>query len=71
LVAAYDGQIGQSAYAASKGAIAAMTLPLAREFTHEDIRVMCIVPGVFGTPMMDNVPTAVQDNLESHIPIPP
>ena len=55
----------------SKGAIAAMTLPLAREFTHEDIRVMCIAPGVFGTPMMDNVPTAVQDNLESHIPIPP
>lgn len=55
-IAAFDGMIGQSAYAASKGAVAAMTLPLARELAHFGIRVMTIAPGVFSTPMVNNLP---------------
>ena len=69
-VAAYDGQIGQAAYAASKGAVAAMTLPLAREFAATGIRVMTIAPGIFETPMVRGMPQAVQDSLAASIPFP-
>lgn len=69
-VAAFDGQIGQPAYAASKGAVAAMTLPLAREFARSLIRVMTIAPGIFGTPMVAGLPQAAQDSLAAQIPHP-
>lgn len=69
-VAAFDGQIGQPAYAASKGAIAAMTLPLARELAHHQIRVMCIAPGIFHTPMMSGLPQEAQDSLGAQVPHP-
>ncbi|MDE0060637.1 MAG: SDR family NAD(P)-dependent oxidoreductase [Defluviicoccus sp.] len=64
-VAAYDGQIGQAAYAASKGAIASITLPAAREFARMGVRVMTIAPGILQTPMFDNVPDAVREGLLS------
>ena len=70
-VAAYDGQIGQTAYAASKGAIAAMTLPLARELATEGIRVTAIAPGVFDTPLMRQVSEKYRESLTSQIPFPP
>ena len=63
-IAAYEGQIGQSAYSASKGAIVAMTLPLAREFADSGIRVMTIAPGLIDTPMMASLPAAAQLHLE-------
>ncbi|MCJ8237879.1 3-hydroxyacyl-CoA dehydrogenase [Peteryoungia algae] len=70
-VAAFDGQIGQAAYAASKGGIAAMTLPIAREFARFGIRVMSIAPGVFETPMMAGMPVEVREKLASSVPFPP
>ncbi|MGE8561290.1 MAG: 3-hydroxyacyl-CoA dehydrogenase [Acinetobacter sp.] len=69
-VAAYDGQIGQSAYAASKGAVVAMTLPLARELAREAIRVMTIAPGIMETPMLKAMPQNVQDALGQMVPFP-
>ena len=69
-VAAFDGQIGQAAYSASKGAVAAMTLPLAREFAQHLIRVMTIAPGIFETPMMAGLPQEAQDSLGRQVPHP-
>jgi NAD(P)-dependent dehydrogenase (short-subunit alcohol dehydrogenase family) len=69
-VAAFDGQIGQAAYSASKGGVAAMTLPAAREFAQFGIRVMTIAPGIFSTPMMAGMPQPVQDALAAAIPFP-
>lgn len=70
-VAWQDGQIGQSAYAASKGAIAAMCLPAARELARAGIRVMAIAPGLFDTPMMQGLPQEVSDGIIANIPCPP
>jgi NAD(P)-dependent dehydrogenase (short-subunit alcohol dehydrogenase family) len=69
-VAAYDGQIGQAAYSASKGGVVALTLPAAREFAQFGIRVMTIAPGIFKTPMMAGMPQQVQDSLAAAIPFP-
>jgi NAD(P)-dependent dehydrogenase (short-subunit alcohol dehydrogenase family) len=69
-VAAYDGQIGQAAYAASKGGIAALTLPAARELARHGIRVMTIAPGIFETPMLRGLPDAVQQSLAAAVPFP-
>ncbi|MEO6565635.1 MAG: SDR family NAD(P)-dependent oxidoreductase [Casimicrobiaceae bacterium] len=69
-VAAFDGQIGQAAYAASKGGIVAMTLPIARELARFGIRVMTISPGIFRTPMMDSLPEDVQLALGKMVPFP-
>lgn len=69
-VAAYEGQIGQAAYAASKGGVVSMTLPMARELARFGIRVMTIAPGVFWTPMVDGMPDAVQQALGESIPFP-
>lgn len=70
-VAAFDGQIGQAAYAASKGGVAAMTLPAARELARFGIRVMTIAPGIFKTPMMAGMTQEVQDSLGASVPFPP
>ncbi|KGJ03972.1 SDR family NAD(P)-dependent oxidoreductase (plasmid) [Paracoccus versutus] len=70
-IAAYDGQIGQAAYAASKGGVAALTLPAARELARHGIRVMTIAPGIFATPMMAGLPQEVQDSLGANVPFPP
>lgn len=70
-VAAYDGQIGQAAYAASKGAIVSLTLPAARELAHFGIRVMTIAPGMFETPMMAGMTAQVRDSLSAGVPFPP
>ncbi|MCV2882217.1 3-hydroxyacyl-CoA dehydrogenase [Actibacterium sp. XHP0104] len=70
-VAAFDGQIGQAAYAASKGGVAALTLPAARELASTGIRVVTIAPGIFGTPMMSGMPQEVQDALGASVPFPP
>ncbi|MEW6164095.1 MAG: 3-hydroxyacyl-CoA dehydrogenase [Pseudomonadota bacterium] len=70
-VAAFDGQIGQVAYAASKGGIVAMTLPLARDLSRNGIRVMTIAPGIFETPMMAGMPPEVQEALGKMVPFPP
>ena len=70
-VAAFDGQIGQAAYAASKGAVAAMTLPLARELARDAIRVMTVAPGIMETPMLKGMPQNVQDALGQMVPFPP
>jgi NAD(P)-dependent dehydrogenase (short-subunit alcohol dehydrogenase family) len=70
-VAAFDGQIGQAAYAASKGGIVAMTLPIARELARFGIRVMTIAPGIFHTPMMASLAPDVQDALGKMVPFPP
>ena len=70
-IAAYDGQIGQAAYAASKGGIVGMTLPLARDLARDGIRVMTVAPGLFGTPMMLGLPAEVQDSLGRSVPFPP
>jgi NAD(P)-dependent dehydrogenase (short-subunit alcohol dehydrogenase family) len=70
-VAAFEGQIGQAAYAASKGGVAAMTLPLARELARVGIRVVAIAPGIFETPMMQAAPTAVRDSLQEQTLFPP
>jgi NAD(P)-dependent dehydrogenase (short-subunit alcohol dehydrogenase family) len=69
-VAAVDGQIGQVAYSASKGAILAMTLPIARDLMSEGIRVNTILPGIFKTPLMDNLPQAAQESLAAQVPFP-
>ena len=69
-VAAFDGQIGQAAYAASKGGIVALTLPAARELAQFGIRVMAIAPGLFLTPLLQNLPDEVQTNLAASIPFP-
>ena len=69
-VAAYEGQIGQSAYAASKGGVVALTLPAAREFARSGIRVMTIAPGLIGTPLLLNMPKPVQDGLAAGVPFP-
>jgi NAD(P)-dependent dehydrogenase (short-subunit alcohol dehydrogenase family) len=70
-VAAFDGQIGQAAYAASKGAVVSMTLPLARELASHGIRVMTIAPGIFETPMAAGLPEEVRDSLSRQTPFPP
>lgn len=70
-VAAFDGQIGQVAYSASKGGIAAMTLPMARDLAGLGIRVMTIAPGVFKTPMVAALPQEAQDSLGRQVPFPP
>jgi NAD(P)-dependent dehydrogenase (short-subunit alcohol dehydrogenase family) len=69
-VAAYDGQIGQAAYAASKAAVVGMTLPIARDLAPSGIRCMTIAPGIFGTPMIFGMPQNVQDSLAASIPFP-
>jgi NAD(P)-dependent dehydrogenase (short-subunit alcohol dehydrogenase family) len=69
-VAAFDGQIGQAAYSASKGGVVGMTLPMARELARFGIRVMTIAPGIFWTPMVDGMPAAVQESLGASIPFP-
>ena len=69
-VAAYEGQIGQAAYSASKGGVVGMTLPMARELSRFGIRVMTIAPGIFWTPMVDGMPPQVQESLSASIPFP-
>ncbi len=69
-VAAYEGQIGQAAYSASKGGIVGMTLPMARELARFGIRVMTIAPGIFWTPMVDGMPEHIQESLAASIPFP-
>ncbi|WP_319771918.1 SDR family NAD(P)-dependent oxidoreductase [Breoghania sp.] len=69
-VAAFDGQVGQAAYSASKGGIAAMTLPVARDLSQYGIRVMTIAPGIFETPMLLGLPQDVQDSLGKQVPFP-
>ena len=69
-VAAYDGQIGQAAYSASKGGVVGMTLPIARDLARNGIRNMTIAPGIFGTPMMFGMPQEVQDSLAASVPFP-
>ncbi|MBX3421159.1 MAG: 3-hydroxyacyl-CoA dehydrogenase [Pirellulaceae bacterium] len=70
-VAAYDGQIGQAAYSASKGGVVAMTLPIARELARFGIRVMTIVPGLFDTPLMQSLPEEAKASLGQQVPFPP
>jgi NAD(P)-dependent dehydrogenase (short-subunit alcohol dehydrogenase family) len=70
-VSAYDGQIGQAAYSASKGGVVAMTLPIAREFARMGIRVMTIAPGTFDTPLMSGLPQAARESLAQQVPFPP
>jgi NAD(P)-dependent dehydrogenase (short-subunit alcohol dehydrogenase family) len=70
-VAAYDGQIGQAAYSASKGGVVGMTLPVARDLARSGIRVCTIAPGIFKTPMMAGMPQEVQDSLGAAVPFPP
>jgi len=70
-VAAFDGQIGQAAYAASKAGVVGMTLPIARDLAKLGIRCMTIAPGIFGTPMVFGMPQEVQDSLAASIPFPP
>ena len=69
-VAAYEGQIGQAAYAASKGGVAALTLPAARELAQSGIRVLAIAPGIFATPMLRGLPQETQDSLGAAVPFP-
>lgn len=69
-VAAFDGQIGQAAYSASKGGVVGMTLPLAREFARHGIRVVAIAPGLFKTPMLESLPESVQQSLGASVPFP-
>ncbi|SOC02864.1 SDR family NAD(P)-dependent oxidoreductase [Rhodobacter maris] len=70
-IAAFDGQIGQAAYAASKGGVAALTLPAARELARHGIRVVTVAPGIFQTPMMAGLPEEVQASLGASVPFPP
>ncbi|SHN38146.1 NAD(P)-dependent dehydrogenase, short-chain alcohol dehydrogenase family [Duganella sacchari] len=70
-VAAFDGQIGQAAYAASKAGVAGLTLPMARDLSRNAIRVMTIAPGIFETPMLMGMPQEVQDALGAMVPFPP
>jgi len=69
-VAAYEGQIGQAAYSASKGGIVGMTLPIAREFARIGVRVNAVAPGIFWTPMVDGMPEHIQESLSASIPFP-
>lgn len=69
-VAAYEGQVGQAAYASSKGGVAALTLPAARELAQFGIRVLAIAPGIFGTPMLRALPQEAQDSLGASVPFP-
>ena len=69
-VAAFEGQIGQAAYASSKGGVAALTLPAAREFAQFGVRVLAIAPGIFGTPMLRALPQEAQDSLGASVPFP-
>jgi len=69
-VAAYEGQIGQAAYSASKGGVVGMTLPIARDLARSGIRNMAIAPGIFGTPMLFGMPQEVQDALAASVPFP-
>lgn len=70
-VAAFDGQIGQAAYSASKAGVSGMTLPIAREFARFGVRVVCIAPGLFETPMMAGLPQEAQESLGRMVPFPP
>ena len=70
-VSAFDGQIGQAAYSASKGGIVAMTLPIARELARYGLRVMTIAPGIFDTPLMASLPQAARESLATQVPFPP
>jgi NAD(P)-dependent dehydrogenase (short-subunit alcohol dehydrogenase family) len=70
-VAAFDGQMGQAAYASSKAAVAGLTLPMARDLSRNGIRVMTIAPGIFETPMLMNMPQEVRDSLGKMVPFPP
>ena len=70
-VAAFDGQIGQQAYAASKGGLVSMTLPMARDLARHGIRVCTLAPGLFATPLMQELPEEVQKSLAASIPFPP
>jgi NAD(P)-dependent dehydrogenase (short-subunit alcohol dehydrogenase family) len=70
-IAAYDGQIGQPAYAASKGGIVALTLPIAREFASRGIRVVAVAPGIFDTPLLAGLPEAARVSLGQQVPFPP
>jgi NAD(P)-dependent dehydrogenase (short-subunit alcohol dehydrogenase family) len=70
-VAAFEGQIGQVAYSASKGGVVSMTLPIARELAAYGIRVMTIAPGLIDTPMFDSLPAAVKKSLGAMVPFPP
>jgi NAD(P)-dependent dehydrogenase (short-subunit alcohol dehydrogenase family) len=69
-VAAFEGQIGQAAYSASKGGVVGMTLPIAREFARYGIRVMTIAPGLFLTPLLESLPKEAQDSLGTQVPFP-
>ncbi|MCC7167275.1 MAG: SDR family NAD(P)-dependent oxidoreductase [Rhodospirillales bacterium] len=69
-IAAFEGQVGQCAYAASKGGVASLTLPAARELARIGVRVLCIAPGLFGTPMMFGLPKEVQESLGNKTPFP-
>jgi NAD(P)-dependent dehydrogenase (short-subunit alcohol dehydrogenase family) len=69
-VAAYEGQIGQAAYSATKAGVAGMTLPLARELAQFGIRVVSLAPGIFGTPMLSGMPQDVQESLGKQVPFP-
>jgi len=69
-VAAYEGQLGQAAYAASKGGIVSMTLPIARELAQFGVRVLAIAPGIFHTPMLGNLPQDIQESLAASVPFP-
>ncbi len=69
-VAAYEGQIGQAAYASSKGGIVALTICAARDLARSGVRVMTIAPGLIGTPMLLNMPQEVQDSLAATVPFP-
>jgi NAD(P)-dependent dehydrogenase (short-subunit alcohol dehydrogenase family) len=70
-VAAFDGQVGQAAYAASKGGVVSMTLPIARELASHGIRVMTIAPGIFDTPMLAGLPEKARQSLGQQVPFPP
>jgi NAD(P)-dependent dehydrogenase (short-subunit alcohol dehydrogenase family) len=70
-IAAFDGQIGQAAYSASKGGIVGMTLPIARDLARDGIRVVTIAPGIFDTPLMASLPEAARQSLEQQVPFPP
>ncbi len=69
-IAAYDGQIGQAAYASSKAGVAGLTLPLARDLARNGIRVVTIAPGIFETPMMASLPEAARESLARQVPFP-
>jgi NAD(P)-dependent dehydrogenase (short-subunit alcohol dehydrogenase family) len=69
-VAAYEGQIGQAAYSASKGGIVSLTLPAARELARYGVRVVAIAPGIFATPMVEGLPPTVQESLAASVPFP-